>query len=438
MRSFKLFPILLLFVFVTSGFGHRNDRPSVHDVVVQVSRRLSHELKADAVKKLDESAILEMMKPDERQIVSAGYLFFDTDQPITVFLATYGKTPPFWVVSAGFQQTDLKIQTREDGDFIVWKKDFNAGEIGLGVNSLDGHGRHYFVLLQSRSNKPVKISEIYPAQHQVVTAQKGVQIYVDRKTKIETLPEKLAGCQLIQTLHENHDIAEMVGMLVVTKYPSSPKPDQVLLSWTEDPRTTQTITWRTDTTITNSVVFYQEKNSVDSFFPKPPKMEKAITEKLVTDDVVGDQVIHRHSVTLQNLKPRTTYVYSVSDVEKSYSSERFEFSTAPDITVPFSFLYMGDPQNGFERWRTLMETAYRQRPDMAFILIAGDLVNRGAKRDDWDDFFFNAAPQFARKPVMPLTRESRLSGWTPDTLSGTISLAIKWPCRFGTGEGVRF
>ena len=48
---------------------------------------------------------------------------------------------------------------------------------------------------------------------------------------------------------------------------------------------------------------------------------------------------------------------------------------------------MGDAQNGLYRWGTLLKNAFRDRPDAAFYIMAGDLVNRGADRADWDRFF---------------------------------------------------
>jgi len=423
-RSFSVYFILLI---IGLAFGHSQNRTSVHDVVDRVSRRLSHEIEPDKVKKLDETAILNFMTPTERQVLSAGFIFFEIDQPATIFIATPGKYIPFWLAGEGFESTGQTGKTEPDGDFSLWKKNFNTGEIGLGVNSLHGGGRHYAILVKPRSPQPVKISEIYPGQLQTVIARKGVSVYIDREAQIAELPAELEGAQLIQTRHEDVDVAEMVGMLVTTKYPSSPRPDQIILSWKEDPQTTQTITWRTDTTITDAVVFYQEKKVAVSFFPKAPQTAKATTEKLSTPDVVGDPVVHRHTITLQNLKPRTTYLYSVSDAEKKFISDLFEFTTAPDLTVPFSFLYLGDAQNGFDRWGSLMRTAYQQRPDMAFILLAGDLVNRGAKRDDWDDFFFNGAPQFARMPLMPTIGNHECQGGHPALYLKNFHLPLNGP-----------
>jgi hypothetical protein len=437
MRYFRSFSVYLL-LFTGLAFGHSPNRTSVHDVVDRVSRRLSHEIEPDKVKKLDEAAILNFMTPNERQVLSTGFLFFEIDQPATVFIAVPGKSVPFWLADQKFQSIGQTGKTAEDGEFSLWKKNFKAGEIGLGVNSLHGGGRHYWVLVQPSGTLPVKISEIYPGQLQTAIARKGISVYVDRESRIEELPAGLEGAQFIKTLHDHVDVAEMVGMLVTTKYPGSPQPDQIILSWKEDPQTTQTITWRTDTTITNAVVFYQEKNTTISFFPKTPLVEKASTQKLVTRDVVGDPVVHRHTATLQNLKPRTTYVYSVSNAEKTVFSELYEFSTAPDITVPFSFLYLGDAQNGFDRWGSLMRTAYQQRPDMAFILLAGDLVNRGAKRDDWDDFFFNGTDQFARKPLMPTIGNHECQGGHPTLYLENFNLPLNGPAELEPERAYHF
>src|SRR5437870_4003891 len=47
-----------------------------------------------------------------------------------------------------------------------------------------------------------------------------------------------------------------------------------------------------------------------------------------------------------------------------------EFTTAPAGAAPFSFIYMGDAQNGLDRWGVLLQKAYRSRPDAAFYLLA--------------------------------------------------------------------
>ena len=65
------------------------------------------------------------------------------------------------------------------------------------------------------------------------------------------------------------------------------------------------------------------------------------------------------------------------------------------------FLYLGDAQTGLERWGRLLKAAYRRHPDIDFILLAGDLVDRGNERTNWDHFFLRAAGVFDRVPLMP-------------------------------------
>jgi 3',5'-cyclic AMP phosphodiesterase CpdA len=62
---------------------------------------------------------------------------------------------------------------------------------------------------------------------------------------------------------------------------------------------------------------------------------------------------------------------------------------------------MGDPQCGLEGWGRLLKKARERRPDASALLIAGDLVDRGNERTNWDHFFLRAAGVFEGLPVMP-------------------------------------
>ena len=109
-------------------------------------------------------------------------------------------------------------------------------------------------------------------------------------------------------------------------------------------------------------------------------------------------------------------------------TELAEFTTAPEKLDSFSFVYMGDPQNGLERWGSLMNTVSRERPDAAFYLIAGDLVNRGNDRDDWDSLFENAEGVFNQKPLVPaLGNHEYAYGEPPWLYLDLLSLPDKGP-----------
>jgi hypothetical protein len=89
----------------------------------------------------------------------------------------------------------------------------------------------------------------------------------------------LAGATFIQTMRNRQNDGQLLSVLLTTEYPSSPMPDQVVLSWVLDPRTTQTVTWRNDTTVTDATLFYQEKRFVRSFSTQTPIAVKAQTTR---------------------------------------------------------------------------------------------------------------------------------------------------------------
>ncbi|MDG1891111.1 MAG: metallophosphoesterase family protein, partial [Verrucomicrobiota bacterium] len=132
-----------------------------------------------------------------------------------------------------------------------------------------------------------------------------------------------------------------------------------------------------------------------------------------TPNIMNDPVSHRHFATLRNLKPGVTYVYSVGDGSEDGWSEIAEFTTAPESVKPFTFIYMGDAQNGLDRWGSLVHTAFRERPDAAFYIMAGDLVNRGNDRDDWDSFFANAHDIYDRRQLVPAIGNHESQGGHP-------------------------
>ncbi len=65
------------------------------------------------------------------------------------------------------------------------------------------------------------------------------------------------------------------------------------------------------------------------------------------------------------------------------------------------FLYLGDAQTGLENWGRLLQAAARRHKDIDFLVLAGDLVDRGNERTNWDHFFLRAGPVFDHMPLMP-------------------------------------
>ena len=65
--------------------------------------------------------------------------------------------------------------------FLAWERQFPAGEVGLGVNSLSGGGEHYLVLVRpAAQGTNLEIADLYPGQLRVADFTEGVKPYADR------------------------------------------------------------------------------------------------------------------------------------------------------------------------------------------------------------------------------------------------------------------
>lgn len=182
-----------------------------------------------------------------------------------------------------------------------------------------------------------------------------------------------------------------------TPVPSSDRPDIIRLTWSGNPRVSQAVQWRTGPDALAGVVQCRPKDQTEG-----AAME-VIAEKVVVEDplIENDPVNLHFSAVLTDLTPGVLYTYRVGDPEKDIWSEWYEFTTAPSGEPSFSFIYLGDAQTQFEPWGRLLRHAMEHRPEAAFVVIAGDLVNRGNDRDDWDDFLNAARGVFDRVPLVP-------------------------------------
>lgn len=385
------------------GYPHDGDYPSIHDTVAAIQERLAVEYSPDRLISVSAGQLLSYMTEQEKEILSNGHIRFSVNVPVTVYVIRDRSLgdQPFWLKERGFIQTGDEVTVDEDR-FDIWKKDFPAQRIGLGINSLSDEGEQYLIAVAAQNpTDDLKIESMYPGQCRLARLERGQRAYIDDDAEIERLPSHLNNLTLIQTSEDWNDDANLENVFKTTRFPSGPKPDQIVLTWSGDPTTTQTIQWRTSPAVAKGVVAYIKKSDYHRFDPKQPTHVEATTQVLKTLDIVNDPICHRHSVTLENLEPDTEYLYSVGDGTDEGWSEMAEFKTAPDGIEPFSFIYMGDAQNGLDRWGTLIQTAFRERPDAAFYIMAGDLVNRGIERWDWDDFFYNAESIFDRRTLVP-------------------------------------
>lgn len=168
-----------------------------------------------------------------------------------------------------------------------------------------------------------------------------------------------------------------------TEYIPSAKPERIVLNITGDPAVSMAVTWRTDTTVAETVA--QVSISLPAIF-------LADSARKVTgtwQDVSADGITARyHSVILSGLAPGTVYAYRVGS--GSDASEWFTFRTAQADAAPFTFLWLGDSQGPISLYARVIRQAYRTTPDASFMIFSGDLVDGGSSTklhdDEWGDW----------------------------------------------------
>jgi 3',5'-cyclic AMP phosphodiesterase CpdA len=186
----------------------------------------------------------------------------------------------------------------------------------------------------------------------------------------------------IHTVHAHDGHEHPVRKLEAAEhYAPSLIPDRIVLTWEDDPRTTQSVTWRTSTEVQKGMAEIALAGAGPNFVDQAKSID-ATTEPLVTDI----NQAHFHSVTFRDLEPGKRYAYRVGD--GTNWSEWFHFSTAAANEEPFSFIYFGDAQNNIRSmWSRVIREAYRDAPKAAFLLHAGDLINVAESDAEWGEWF---------------------------------------------------
>jgi 3',5'-cyclic AMP phosphodiesterase CpdA len=159
----------------------------------------------------------------------------------------------------------------------------------------------------------------------------------------------------------------------------TPIPERVVLTWSDDPSSTQSVTWRTDTSVTKAVAEIAIANANG----RALETERVNAQTTPLESDINKA--HYHSLTFRNLRPDTLYAYRVGDGVNW--SEYFHFRTAKDHASPFSFIYFGDAQNELKtHWSRVFREAFRDAPRAAFTLHAGDLINEDSFDAEWGEW----------------------------------------------------
>jgi 3',5'-cyclic AMP phosphodiesterase CpdA len=188
---------------------------------------------------------------------------------------------------------------------------------------------------------------------------------------------------------------------VHTRFPSADRPDQFVLTFAGDPKDSIRVSWRTG-----------PEGTAEHIEVRPSGSDRAriVHGNCVTADsrewvaVANDPVIRRCSADLTGLAPDAEYDYRPADTSRPDEPLPWHrFRTAPATDAgPLTFIVLGDVQTGIEDWSPRYREVIARHSEARFTIQAGDLVNLGARRTDYDEVLGGAAPAFASVPFVPV------------------------------------
>lgn len=184
-------------------------------------------------------------------------------------------------------------------------------------------------------------------------------------------------------------------------------PDDIRLTWSDDPKTTQTIGWRTDSTIATGKVEYAAVGKEASM------MSVSSPERIATN--VG--TLHLFSATLRNLNPGTRYTYRVGD--NDHWSPSYSFVTETLRPEKSEFIIFGDSHEkkpDYSIWKKTVTSAYQQTPNAKFAISLGDLIYSGKDYVQWHTWFDACKEVIAHIPFMPVIGDHEPRGVTSKDL----------------------
>ncbi len=204
-------------------------------------------------------------------------------------------------------------------------------------------------------------------------------------------------------------------------YEPSARPDRIVTTWTAEPATSFSVTWRTSADIAKG--FGEIVEAADG-----PDFEKAArrVEAAVEAYSTNQGPAHAYSVTFSGLKPATEYLYRVGDGGESWS-EWIPFRTASAQPEPFTFLYFGDAQTRIRSaWSRVVRKALETAPQARLAIHAGDLINNYDRDEQWGEWHEGSAWMHRSIPALPVPGNHEHGGGA----GGKRRITVNWRPQF--------
>lgn len=395
---FSLWACISAAMFLFAGCRKPADtgEASVKAVVDKFVTRLYENFSPQQMDAMTQDSLLTLLTETEKKVLAGRYWVFDVNVPVRLSLMRHidQEPVPFWLEPAGFKKTGLLVKN-EMYTYEVWQKDFDKGEVNLGINGFDKHRPVYFISVRPLDEKDsLEIRAVFPEQQHFEKMETGAFTYHDWDgLKLTEVPADLQGEVLFTTIRGRAREAHLIKAFRDTPFPSSSRPDQITTSWRGDPLTSREVLWRTGRTVDKSALQYWKEGEDTTEIVAVPTL---IEDRLLRND----RYTYRHHAGINGLLPGTQYHYRVGSDEYGWS-ETFSFETARPGSKDFSYIWFGDTHHS-PVFGEMLKKARKRHPDAAFFQIAGDLVSTGLHRDDWDKLFAYSGNTFATKPLMSI------------------------------------
>ena len=213
-----------LLLFVLAGFSCSSPKnQKVKDVMDRVVTQLYKTSSPGDLAKLTTDTVMKLFTDEELQTLATTHWSFDVNVPavVSVMLSVKQKDVPFWLERNKFVKTDLSMKN-EQTEYEVWQKTFEAGHVGLGVNSFDqGLGMHYFVSVAPKNKiDNLMLSNFFPGNQFVGVLDNGAFTYHDWDELVLTdVPEQMKGEKLLTTMRGRTSESHLIGAFRTTDYP---------------------------------------------------------------------------------------------------------------------------------------------------------------------------------------------------------------------------
>lgn len=169
------------------------------------------------------------------------------------------------------------------------------------------------------------------------------------------------------------DLSELTPLTVEE---ATAKPSRIILTPTEDPYTSQNVTFQgANLEDTSGRVQYRPTNGGALKQVRAPLQPKSVSNDF-----------GHFSGTITGLRPATEYDYRVSSGDAWSAWKTFE--TADHDEKEFSYLYYGDAQIGLDTtWPAVVDAALEKAPDAIGSVHAGDLIDTSSNDTQWQNWF---------------------------------------------------